>query len=314
MRDEKIAILALQETHLDDSRAASLNELFGRYMWIYHSPLESNPTGACGVAFVVNKRFVDIEKCAASVIQGGRAIALEFPWAGETVLRALNVYGPNSSADNALFWDELATSRTGRVDILLGDFNMVEDGIDRIPARAEAGRVCEALAAFLRMHRLEDGWRVRNPHTKAFSYMQGSTGAQSRLDRIYLPRKLQADAEDWSYKESGLVTDHKLAMTSLANRAAPFMGKGRWSMPAHLLTDQEMKKTMRALGEKLISGIADQRPRTSARNPQTLYKEFKDALTCAARNRAKAKVPKLQRRLGRLRLDLEVTLNPPGED
>ncbi|OJT01831.1 Transposon TX1 uncharacterized 149 kDa protein [Trametes pubescens] len=176
----------------------------------------------------------------------------------------------------------------------------------------EAVRVTEALGALLQRHRLEDGWRVRNPYTKAFSYMQGSTGAQSRLDQIYLPKKLQKDAEDWGYKESGLGTDHKIAMTSLANRAAPFMGKGRWSMPTHLLTDPEMKKTMRTLGSKLVAAIAGLRTRTSARNPQTLYQEFKDELTHAARERAKAKVPRLQKRLAKLRDDLAATLNPPA--
>lgn len=300
MRDEKIAILALQETHLDDARAKTLNELFGRYMYIYHSPFESNPTGACGVAFVINKRFVDADKCSVSVVRDGRALALEFPWAGETSLRVLNVYGPNVSGENALFWDDLASGQTGRVDILLGDFNMVEDGMDRIPARAEAGRVCKALSTFLRAHRLEDGWRARNPHEKAYSYMQSATGAQSRLDRIYLTRKLRADAEDWCYKESGIATDHKLAMTSLANRAAPYMGKGRWSMPAHLLTDPEMKKVMRTLGAKLITGIAGIATRTAESNPQVLYQEFKNELACAARERAKAKVPRLQKRLDKL--------------
>lgn len=40
------------------------------------------------------------------------------------------------------------------------------------------------------------------------------------------------------------------------------------------------------------------------------YSEFKRALTLAARNRAKAKIPRLQRRLERLRIDLRGTLNP----
>ncbi|OJT09202.1 LINE-1 retrotransposable element ORF2 protein [Trametes pubescens] len=310
VRDERIGILALQETHLDDARAAELTELFGRHVQIYHSPFEANPTGACGVAFVVNKRFVDAEMCALTVVQPGRAIVLDFPWVEGTVLRMLNVYAPNVMSENAKFWEDLATPQTGKIDVMLGDFNMVEDGIDRLPARVETERVTGALNELLQRHRLEDGWRVRNPCTKAYTYMQAATGAQSRIDRIYLPRALQREAEDWAHKESGIATDHKLAMTSLANHAAPFMGKGRWSLPTHLLSDDEMKKTMRRLGAKLIAGLEAATTRTSEKNPQTLYQDFKEALTRAARERAKARIPRLQKRLARLRVDLDTTLNP----
>lgn len=312
IRDEKIAVLALQETHLDDARAEELNELFGRHMRIYHSASEENPTGACGVAFVVNKRFVDVEKCVVRVLRQGRAIVLESPWTGTSTLKSLNVYGPNATAENAAFWDGLAGMQLGGIDVLLGDFNVVEDVIDRLPMRAETGSAGDALGVFVRGHGLSDGWRARNPYTKAFTYMQGATGAQSRLDRIYIAQSLRKDAEDWIHKESGLMTDHKLAVTSLANRAAPYMGKGRWTMPHHLLTDEEMKKTMRKLGEKLIEDIKRINVRTSESNPQAAYMEFKSKLVDAARSRAKEKVPRLQKRLAKLRSDLKETLNPSG--
>lgn len=310
IRDEKIGILALQETHLDGERVANLNELFGRHMHIYHSQDEQNPTGACGVAFAINKRFVDIEKCSVNEVKAGRVITLDFPWTEGATVRVMNVYGPNASAENAAFWDDLAAIQGPKIGVLLGDFNMTEDGMDRIPARDETERVLVALSSLLQTHQLVDGWRTRNPHTKAYTYMQAATGVQSRLDRIYLSRSLQKEAEDWCHKESGLRTDHKLAMMSIANRAAPFMGKGRWTMPSHLLTDEEMKKSMRELGEELIRSLASMRERTSATNPQTLYHDFKNALTSAARKRAKEKIPRLQKRLANLRADLHATLNP----
>ncbi|EIW59707.1 DNase I-like protein, partial [Trametes versicolor FP-101664 SS1] len=311
VRDEKIGLLALQETHLTSECVDQLNELFGRHLRIYHSELTHHATGAGGVALAVNKRLIDPEKCVVTDIQKGRAMAISFPWSTGRELSVVNVYGPNSSAENAVFWRDVKTHCPASVDILLGDFNVVEDGIDRIPVRAETGNALQALQELLAELRLEDGWRMQNPHTKAFTYMQKSTGSQSRLDRIYVASALHQDADEWRIKESGLPTDHKLTLVSLANRSALFMGKGRWSMPAHLLTDTTMIAKMRELGRKLVEEIAGCGERTAEKNPQIFYQDFKLALTKAARDRAKAKVPKLQKRLENLRNDLERTLNEP---
>ncbi len=313
IRDEKIGVLALQETHLNEERVAALNELFGRHMHVFYSALPGQATGACGVAFALNKRFVDPEKCTLRVVVEGRAISLTLPWAAERVLRIINVYGPNVPAQNANFWMNLRQADVGVVDMLLGDFNVVEDGMDRIPARQDPVQASEALRVLAEDLNVHDGWRAENPHTKAFTYLHKATGAQSRLDRIYVSGRLRNDAVDWGHKESGLDTDHKLATVSLANRRAPFMGKGRWAMPTHLLTDLPMTQMMRALGAKLVAGIGAMGVRTEECNPQIMYREFKAALTAGARARAKEKIPRLQKRLENLRVDLKMTLNPVSE-
>ncbi|OJT08309.1 LINE-1 retrotransposable element ORF2 protein [Trametes pubescens] len=313
MRDEKIGVLALQETHLNEERVVALNELFGRHMHVVYSALPGQATGACGVAFALNKRYVDPEKCALKVAVEGRAISLTLPWATERTLRVLNVYGPNVPAQNADFWTGLRQADVGAVDMLVGDFNVVEEGMDRIPAKQDPVQATEALRELIEALRLHDGWRAENPNTKEYTYLHKATGAQSRLDRIYITGRLRCDSADWKHKESGLDTDHKLVTVSLANRRAPFMGKGRWAMPIHLLTDPIMIRMMRALASKLISEIGAMGVRTEERNPQMMYRDFKIALTSGARARAKEKVPKLQKRLENLREDLKTTLNP-GEE
>lgn len=252
VRDEKIGLLALQETHLTRERVDTLNELFGRHLRIYHSEMDCHATGSGGVAFAVNKHLVDPDKCVVTEIQRGRALAIKFPWSTGRELCAVNVYGPNVQAESAIFWKHLQTQGPADVDIMLGDFNVVEDGIDRIPVRTESGGALSALQDLLAELRLEDGWRIQNPHLKAFTYMQKATGSQSRLDCVYVAAALHQDADEWCLKESGLPTDHKMAVVSLANRNVPFMGKGRWAMPAHLLTDPPMIQTMRDLGKKLV--------------------------------------------------------------
>lgn len=53
MRDKKIAILALQETHLTKEYIKSLHELYGRRIKIYHTGNPDQPN-AHGVAVVLN--------------------------------------------------------------------------------------------------------------------------------------------------------------------------------------------------------------------------------------------------------------------
>ncbi|EIW54200.1 DNase I-like protein, partial [Trametes versicolor FP-101664 SS1] len=304
VRDRKIAILALQESHLDDGRTESLNRIFGRHMSILHSPDPANSTGARGVAIVINKRI--LKDCAPTVRQivPGRAILITIPWSEDRKLKILNVYAPNDAAENESFWARLASERLGRVDLLLGDFNVVEDRADRIPQREDPEGPREALQNLYEGLSMVDGWRNSNPLHPRFTFLQESTSSQSRLDRIYVRRQMLKDCSDWDITELGIPTDHLLASVAIQNYKAPFVGKGRWVMPVHLLEDQEMKKTMLALAADLVRQLDGARARTMEVNPQTIYTAFKKELTAAARARAREKVPKMQKRIDRMRDDL----------
>ena len=60
---------------------------------------------------------------------------------------------------------------------------------------------------------------------------------------------------------------------------------------------------MLELAAKLIKDIDAIRERTSQLNPQTVYSTFKADLTKAARDRAKVKIPQMQKRIDNLRTD-----------
>ncbi|KAH9891235.1 Endonuclease/exonuclease/phosphatase [Cubamyces lactineus] len=298
LREKRIAVLALQETHLSEERVQMLNRLF--------DPI--NETGARGVAFAINKRFVKKPEYVTTEVVRGRALVLDLKW-------IMNVYGPNDSCQSAEFWKTLETSEQAtNLDLLLGDFNIVESPRDRIPERGDSAEATEALSALVRSGQMSDGWRDANVEQKAYTYMQKSTGSQSRIDRIYIRKSICEDADNWDILEPGLLTDHRLAVVDMADRQAPYVGKGRWVMPKHLLTDEKMKRKMREIGGKLVKAIEEMGERQPDRNPQTVYVAFKDELTQAARARAKEKVPKMQKRIEMLREDIKRTLNPPPAD
>ncbi|KAI9056569.1 DNase I-like protein, partial [Trametes sanguinea] len=313
MRDEKIAILTIQETHLSAERLERVRHIFEPYLDIWNSSDPERETRARGIAFIVNKRIVKDARCECEELIAGRAMILTVKWTADRDLRILGVYGPNVGGDNANFWKDIGEMNTGRVDLLLGDFNVTEDGIDRMPSRHDTEAAVDALSALKLRLRLIDGWRHENPDTKRYTYLQQHSGSQSRIDRIYVRRAMRHDANDWQITESGIATDHKMASVSVTDYQAPFMGKGRWSMPLHLLTDEEIRKGMRRLGSKLIEDLAAIRERSETCNAQLVYTAFKSDLVNMVRERAKRKVPKMKARLDKLRAGLEATLNkqPP---
>ncbi|KAI0357400.1 DNase I-like protein, partial [Trametes cingulata] len=312
MRDKRIGVLALQETHLDERGAAELRSLFGQSLEVLVSADAVRPTGARGVAFVINKRVLNAKNITATVIAPGRAMLLEFEWSTNRRVKMLNVYAPNDRQENKQFWVDLLEARLTNVDVMLGDMNMVQLALDRLPERTDAEGQSESFFELIQNMSLVDGWRSDNPQTRTFSYMQESTGSQSRIDRIYVSRRHRNDFNQWGFLESGIPTDHKMVTVAVANQHAPFVGKGRWTMPTHLLSDGEMVKTMRALGADLVREIEELEERSPEKNPQVVFGRFKEKLIASARMRAKVKVPLMDKKINKLREALQAILNPVG--
>ncbi|KAI0667421.1 Endonuclease/exonuclease/phosphatase, partial [Trametes maxima] len=308
-RDEKVAVLALQETHLSNERLAELNRLFGPQLEVVASQDPENELGARGVAFAINRRVLKDAVVRFGVVVPGRAATLQIQWSETRTLKVMNVYGPNVQSDGEAFWVELNRSRLGRIDLMVGDFNVVEEATDRLPAREDASRNVNALDTLKKKLRVRDGWRTANPQKRAFTYFQAATGSQSRIDRIYIREEMLNDADEWDIRESGIRTDHCMASVTIEDYKAPFVGKGRWAMPMHLLRDEVATKEMRRLGEELVRNINEQNERTERENPQTQFQNFKLKLVAMLRKRAREKIPKMQKRIDKMATRLEEILN-----
>lgn len=65
MKENKLAIVAIQETHLDDALIHSINKCFKKRITVINLQLPTNPCSSAGVAFVINKALImprDLEK------------------------------------------------------------------------------------------------------------------------------------------------------------------------------------------------------------------------------------------------------------
>ncbi|TFY76087.1 hypothetical protein EWM64_g7926 [Hericium alpestre] len=171
MLNRRIAIAALQETHLTEPRLASLDRLFSKRLLVLSSPDPDNPGACAGVAFAINKDLLHVSDYRFVELIPGRAIALTICWYDSDAITLLNIYAPNEATRHADFWRGLRTSwhrhHLPQPDFMLGDFNLVEDGLDRAPAHPDVKTATNVLMAFRTHFHLQDTWRHTHPRLTA---------------------------------------------------------------------------------------------------------------------------------------------------
>ncbi|KAJ7212735.1 DNase I-like protein [Mycena rebaudengoi] len=191
MRDKRIGVLALQETYLSQTNTHNLNSFFERNLAIFSTLDPANP-GAKGVAIVLNKQMTNAANVKVDVIVEGQALTV--PWHSDLILRFLAVYAPNNPTDNAQFLGTLKEKfeKLPHPDFVLGDFNMVEEALDRLPHHKDT--------------------------------LNKSSGSQSRIDRILVPFESLPHLSEWEIDTCAPPTDHKLILVKYSNTKLPFIG------------------------------------------------------------------------------------------
>ena len=118
----------------------------------------------------------------------GRAIFLSVPQKHDHNLHIINIYAPNDLSHHVDFWAEVTTQwlakRLPTPHLMMGDFNLVEDPLDRAPARANNTAATAALRTCRQTLNLQDIWRQNFPGECLFTYTSPHN-TLSRIDRIY---------------------------------------------------------------------------------------------------------------------------------
>ncbi|KAI0682279.1 hypothetical protein C8T65DRAFT_714058 [Cerioporus squamosus] len=280
MRQRRLAVLALQETHYSVQQAEELNTLFAGLLRVFVSPDPDSPGAARGIAFAVNLRVSAMSSSPSKT-------ALTLTRRRGSRVRMLNVYAPNDMNANMLFWDNLR-------DVLLGDFNVVTNSVDRAPARQDHEGAAAALAAFVAALGVVDGWRASR---------------QSRLDRIYVSPHVLGMSHSWDIGPSGVPSDHCLVSVALADYNSPISGPGRWRLPDLLLTDKKFLDDAQQLGHAAVAKVfAGESGRFAA---QLRLAGYKSDVMAMARRRAKQLTPKIDRRIGAIRDNISTIMATP---
>ncbi|KAJ3715747.1 Endonuclease/exonuclease/phosphatase [Lentinula raphanica] len=313
LRDEKIGILVVGEAHLNPRRLDEISRITESRMKILYS-MREDTSNAAGVAIVLNKNRTNVQGVLMHEIVAGHAIQIETNWHGQERLTLLAIYAPNCSVTaNADFWTRIRewyirNPNRPRPDIMLGDCNVVEEAMDRLPMPL-TDTACAAVDSLDELKaelQLMDGWRATYPQSRAFTYAQkrgGEVVHQSRLDRIYVKSHVFDHTFEWEIKTTGIRTDHRLVSVQFTCEEAPIVGHGRWSWPTHLTYDKELTRFIHEEGLLLQTKMEEaQRARlmgttTHVDTPQSLWAVFKKRITAFSRKRAKIVVPKLQQKI-----------------
>ncbi len=183
---------------------------------------------------------------------------------------------------------------------MAGDFNNVEDIIDRLPVQDGPDTSIIALDR-LKLSlglMIADGWHTTNPTARDYTFHRGSgqNTVFSRLNRIYVSTDLFNNARDWRICEPGVKTDHSMVSVQLTLDTAPIVRPGRPIFPLGLLKDNKLAKSIKQRGMEALHELTcleTSRVRTEGANPQTVLHKFKVDTMLMARDRERAVVPKL---------------------
>ncbi|KAJ7643166.1 Endonuclease/exonuclease/phosphatase, partial [Mycena polygramma] len=314
-REQRAGVMVVVEAHMDPTLKAEIDSLFSRVLRVEFTADLIAPRARAGVAFILNKNMVQTDNIKTREIIPGRAMILELKNADGSPLSILGVYGPNPPADNAAFWREIkqyyVTHRNvRRPDLMGGDTNVVESGLDRLPSHTDNHNAVEALDELKQYLGLIDGWRETYPTTCAYTFRQPEAlgGAQSRIDRWYVKRDMFEHTFEWGMHTVGINTDHRMITVKITTADAPTIGHGRWVWPDHIIRDKVLVQYIHDKGIALQSEL-DVVSRWPIRDPdynaQTIWMKFKIEIGNKARERAKIVVPKIVQEIAGLESQLE---------
>ncbi|KAJ3510790.1 hypothetical protein NMY22_g15863 [Coprinellus aureogranulatus] len=277
MRKKHIGVLVVEETHLSPAAMRDLNRQFYKSIYIVNSTDMLSPNSK-GIAIVINKKLAYFrqEDLNTEVIEAGRALKISIPWRnGSSALNILGVYAPNNPQDSERFWAHLSghfanLPRDDCPHFVLGDFNLVEDSLDRSPAHLDDNRAVDALHDF----KQQLGLARNHP--------------LSRIDRIYLRH------------------DMYHATPTYYNLNMPHIGKRRWQIPSFLLEHEDFLKEVDSLCK---TAAAEIQSAGAARFPQSIFQTLKNDIRQKARERTRDMIPKAVKEINHLSIECDRILN-----
>ena len=112
------------------------------------------------MAFILNKELINTEKVGTYEVIKGRAMAIKITWKNNEKTILINVYAPNRRSDHKDFWEKIDSKRMNKrlrkPDFVLGDFNVTEEPIDRIPVKHDTQGAVTALREFRLNNNVQD--------------------------------------------------------------------------------------------------------------------------------------------------------------
>jgi ribonuclease HI/exonuclease III len=296
IRNNDITVTALVDTHWDDEYVKDIR-LKNTQLFCSHET-----TNRGGIAFLI-----DTSKCKPTSISfktliEGRSGMLDIAYERQK-LKLVVIYIPPERKEKIETIKSLRRKLRQEEDreniIVMGDFNMVEEDIDREPCHPDDR---EIVNEFIRMKtelNLLEGWRHANPGERAYTWKgkQKDDYSFARIDRIYIENSLIDRTNEWKIEPAeSRLSDHAGVTVKVLEPEPPFIGNGEWRLPLNILEHPHFKKRSTEIIEKLETELGhylteltkakkDRKKIEKIRNilnPQTAWQSYKKAIRIAA--------------------------------
>jgi len=289
IRKNKIAILAIQECRLDENEQKKIEAMCPKIEIIRNS----NSTAKEGIAFIINKDLMKDRKIEHKILIQNRMSRITIKWNEEITIDIINIYAPNNEKEKIAFFKKanhiIKTLKNKENIITMGDFNSVEDKIDRLPMTKDDNKITNALQEITKENKLIDGWRETNPEGKEYTF-ESTTGSLARIDRIYIKQNKKAQYDNWKTISSANISDHEIVTVEIQKMNTPYIGKGLWKMDNTIIEEPIFRKKT----AKILNELEDTLRRTETlenqeKLPQELWNVVKEKIKDTAKEITKQK-------------------------
>ena len=234
----KITVLCLQDTHLNESDQSEMLTLLPQCNCIIHG----SKTNSRGVAIIIKNIFeYSIKNTITDT--GGNLLLVDLQMS-DFYLRIVNIYTPNN--DSPFFFDKVRKyiEDSGKTyTIVCGDFNLVLDpnldsnnymSVNNPQSRSKVLQTIEN-------SKLSDVFRLLNPTAKRFTWRRCNPLKQARLDYYFLISQTLADLITNCNIKPEYRSDHsRVDINIMLNTFS--QEKGVWKFNCRLLKHPEYLK------------------------------------------------------------------------
>ena len=221
--------------------------------------MECSPytTKARGTAILFNNTF---EFDLGEIIKdtGGNYTLTELLLPNNLKLVIGSVYGPNQ--DNTPFFDTLSQDITkfeNSLMILGGDWNSTRDyTLDNVNYVSHNNpKSVKAITRMCNEYNLVDSWRINNPDKKQYTWLQGISNKQSRLDYFLITEELLS-VTNKNKIETKYRSDHAPVSIQIEINNH-IRGPGTWKFNNSLLMDEDFITMVKReiINHKLIYAV-----------------------------------------------------------
>ena len=263
-------------------------------------------TSSGGILFILADSAGDPQNTNFIELIKGRSGLLSLEY-GSQMINIINIYMPNNKLHQKETLRELRQKMENIQDInnkellIVGDWNFVEDCIDRSPQHDDDHNVIREMTKLKTSFDLLDSWRESNPDARKFTW-EGSSGCErrkifSRIDRIYTSKNTWEPSNEYEILSCDF-SDHDGISVIIRNASAPSTGKGEQKMNLNILNHPLFKKE----SNRLIHDLENQLKRyekmetlrrgperreelnhlRSRFNPQLIWNKYKNDLLKAS--------------------------------